>query len=126
MSIAKNTIAGILNASFYDVTEEYAQLLEDWYGVDMSLIDHDDEDLANLVWGLTRSIDYWRTNLNRLTPYEKLRIRYEALIEQHQALLEDYLDVKSLLKTLRKTRGISPDLYALTEGRLIDKDTSAA
>lgn len=104
MSIASDTIAGVLNASFYDVTEEYAELLEEWYGEDLSLIDHDDEGLAAAVWGLTHSIDYWRTNPARMTPYEKLRIEYQALVEQYQSILEECSALKATVMLLQETR----------------------
>jgi hypothetical protein len=99
MSMASNTVAGILNATFYDVTEEYASLLKDWYGDDLSSIDCDDEDLADAVWELTRSINYWRTDPDRMTPYEKLRAKYEALMETHQSLLDER---RKLVSTIRQ------------------------
>jgi hypothetical protein len=99
MSMASNTVAGILNATFYDVTEEYTNLLKDWYGEDLSRIDCDDEDLADAVRGLTRSINYWRTDPDRMTPYERLRARYEALIETHQSLLDER---RKLVSTIRQ------------------------
>jgi hypothetical protein len=104
MSMASNTVAGILNATFYDVTEEYASLLKDWYGEDLSSIDYDDEDLADAVRGLTRSINYWRTNPDRTTPYERLRARYEALIETHQSLLDERRMLISIIRRQQEGR----------------------
>jgi hypothetical protein len=104
MGIARDVIAGILNASFYDVTEEYAELIETWYGEDLSLLNHDDEDLATAVWGLTHSINFWRTNPNQMNPYEKLRLKYEMLIEQHQSLLEECHALKAAINQSQETR----------------------
>jgi hypothetical protein len=98
MSIASNTITGILGASFHDVTEEYAELLQDWYGEDLSLLDHDDEDLATAVRAMTRRIGYWRTGSIRMTPYERLRAKYEALIEMHQSLMEERRILKCAIR----------------------------
>jgi len=101
MSNASNIIAGVLGLSVFDVTDEYAQLLEDWYGDDLSLLDYDDDDLATAVNRLTRSIAFWRTNPNRLSPYEKLSLKYEALIEQHRALLDVYHEAQIIIADLR-------------------------
>jgi hypothetical protein len=90
MSVASNYISGILNEPWYDVTEEYTELLSQWYGEDLSLFDADDEDLAECVRRLTRTFRYWRTNPRQMTPYEKLRSEYYALTEQHQRLLDEY------------------------------------
>ena len=90
MSVASNYIAGILNEPWYDVTEEYDELLSQWYGEDLSLFDADDEELAACVRRLTRTFRYWRTNPEQMTSYEKLRSEYEALTEQHQCLLDEY------------------------------------
>jgi hypothetical protein len=90
MSVASNYISGVLNETWYDVTEEYAELLSQWYGEDLSLFDADDEDLATCVRRLTRTFRYWRTNPGQMTPYEKLRSEYEALTEQYQCLLDEY------------------------------------
>ena len=102
MSVASDTIAGVLGISVFDVTEDYAQILEDWYGEDLSLLDHDDDDLAAAVRRLLRPIDFWRTNPKRMTPYEKLRAEHEALIEQHRALLEEHRDALLRIKNLSK------------------------
>jgi hypothetical protein len=90
MSIASDYISGILNEPWYDVTEQYAELLSQWYGDDLSLFDADDEELAVCVRRLTRTFRYWRTDPDLMTPYEKLRRKYEALTEQYQCLLDEY------------------------------------
>jgi hypothetical protein len=90
MSIASDYISGILNEPWYDVTEEYAELLSQWYGDDLSLFDADDEELAVCVRRLTRTFRYWRTDPDLMTPYEKLRRKYEALTEQYQRLVDEY------------------------------------
>jgi hypothetical protein len=89
MSMASNYISGILNEQWYDVTEEYSELLSQWYGDDLSLFDTDDEDLAICLRRLSRTFRYWRTNPGHMTPYEKLRRDYEALTEQCRALIDD-------------------------------------
>jgi len=112
MSIASDVIAGVLGVSGFDITEEYARLLEDWYGEDLSLLDHNDDDLAAAVWRLTNSIAFWRMSPRRMTPYERLRSQYEALIDQHQALMEDHRELHAELdriqlrhhRTVRKSR----------------------
>jgi hypothetical protein len=90
MSIASDYISGILNEPWYDITEEYAGLLSQWYGDDLSLFDADDEELAVCVRRLTRTFRYWRTDPGHMTPYEKLRREYEALTEQYQRIVDEY------------------------------------
>jgi hypothetical protein len=85
----------ILNeTSWYDITEEYALLLREWYGEDLSLFDPNDEDFADSVRRLTKTFRYWRAKPQYLiTPYEKLRNEYECLVEVHAKLMMAYLDI---------------------------------
>jgi hypothetical protein len=120
MGIASDYISGILNEPWYDVTEEYSELLSVWYGDDLSLIDVDDEDLAVCVRGLTRTFRYWRTDPGHMTPYERLRREYEALTEQHQRIVDEYHILLAEAKSQVALPGTS-NLSLITTERRIPK-----
>jgi hypothetical protein len=126
MSIASDYISGILNEPWYDVTEEYAELLSQWYGDDLSLFDADDEELAACVRRLTRTFRYWRTDPGHMTPYEKLRREYEALTEQYQRIVDEY----RILLAESKTRMDLPETSSLnrftTERRTLGYEQQTA
>jgi len=93
MSETSNFINAILTEASYDFTEEYEELLKDWYGDDISMFNPDDEDLLDVARCLTRHIEFWRTASDPKYPwtsYEKLRYKYEMLLRVHSNLLEAY------------------------------------
>jgi hypothetical protein len=92
MNEANEYIRGLLAESWYDITEEYGELLRKWYGEDISMFDPEDEDLCDSIRRLTSTFRFWCCGPPFvLTPYEKLRGEYDALIELHAQLLEEYV-----------------------------------
>jgi len=92
---ANNYISALLTEPFCDLTEEYEELLKDWYGDDLSLFDIDDEDLASAVRRLTDLERFWFTSTYPpLTSYEKLRRKYETLLAIHSCLIEAYENLR--------------------------------
>ena len=86
-----------------DLNEEYEELLMDWYGDDISLLDIDDIDLYDVVGRLTSLLRFWRTDFDcPLTSYEKLRRKYEALLYVHSNLIEAYAYLSDVNEQLVK------------------------
>jgi hypothetical protein len=80
-----------LDDSFeHDFSEECAGLLSEWYGDDLSSFDPDDEDLNIAFNNLRRSISFWRTGIITASPYQKLRIMYDSLLDAYMLLVEDH------------------------------------
>jgi len=104
MSKAKNYIDALLTETFYDATENLDELLRDWYGDDLSLFNIDDPDLSIAARSLTRYIQFWGTAAYPpLTSYEKLRRKYDALLDVHSNLLEEYAILRDEKAQLAET-----------------------
>lgn len=92
---ANNFISALITEPFCDFTEEYEELLGDWYGDDLSLFDIDDEDLCHAVRKMTSVTRFWCTApYPPLTSYEKLRRKYETLLAIHSFLIEAYINLR--------------------------------
>jgi len=85
-----NFIESLLDETLgYDMREEYADLLSDWYGDDISLFDPDDEDLNIAFRRLNNTYTFWKTSRYVTSPYQKLRMKYDLLLESYMQLIED-------------------------------------
>ena len=103
MSETSMYISELLQETFYDFTEEYDELLNDWYGDDLSIFNPDDEDLYDVVKRLTRKIRFWCTSPNPpLSSYEKLRRKYESLLAIHSRLIEAHCSLRDENEQLAK------------------------
>ena len=91
MHNTRNLAESLLNEAFgYDMAEECAALLWEWYGDDLSPFDPDDEDL-NIAFGRLRTRwTFWQTDRYAVSPYQKLRRKYDALIEAYMLLVDDF------------------------------------
>ena len=99
-----NFISALLAEPFCDLAEEYEELLTDWYGDDLALFDIYDEDLCQAVRKLqsvTRLC--WTATYPQMTSYEKLRCKYEALLNVHSCLIEAYGNLSDENEKLGKT-----------------------
>ena len=89
-----NLLGSLLDDSFgHDLTEECAGLLSEWYGDDLSAFDPEDEDLNTAFAGLRRSISFWRAGPSSISPYQRLRLMYDAILEAYIQLAEDHKDL---------------------------------
>lgn len=87
-------IESLLNETLgYDMCEQYAALLYDWYGDDISLFNPDDEDLAIAFNRLRKTDLFWRTSPTAQSPYQKLSRKYDILLESYMQLLDVYKNV---------------------------------
>ena len=91
MNTTRNLANSLLNESFgYDFSEECAGLLLEWYGDDLSSFDLDDEDLEIAFGRLRTYFTFWRTGRYTISPYQKLRLKYDALLESYLQMIDDY------------------------------------
>jgi hypothetical protein len=94
MYTAQKFIDDILTQSaWFDMDGDCEALLDDWYADDISMIGSDDEDLAIAFMRLRNTYTFWRTGAEEKTPYQKLKLKYDAL-------LEAYLQMANDLKTI--------------------------
>ena len=109
MSSISDFIESHLNETLgYEMREKYEELLYDWYGDDLSLFNPDDEDLAIAFINLRKNDLFWRTNPVLTSPYQKLRRKYDALLESYMQIVDDYktacFEKEQLAAACRKTR----------------------
>jgi len=127
----------LITEPFCDFTEEFEDLLMDWYGDDLSIFNIDDDDLCHIVGRLANLLRFWCTDCDvPISSYEKLRRKYEALITIHNRLLEAYSnlldDNEQLAKACRygKRKIISTKIKdgcgSVKERRYPKSDTSSA
>jgi len=74
----------------YDMREEAEQLLSEWYGGDLSAFDPDDQELNMAFAGLMRTLLFSKKGAYAISSYEKLRMKYDALLEVHTKLIEEH------------------------------------
>ena len=86
----------------YEMGEAYEELLYDWYGDDLSLFNPDDSDLAIALVSLRKNHLFWHTSPNAISPYQKLRRKYDALLESHMQLVDDYREACSEIEQFEK------------------------
>jgi len=110
---ANKYIHALFNEPFCDLAEEYEELLRDWYGDDISLFDLDDEDLSEALRRLTQIDRFWRT-ASKPDPshYEKLRRKYDLLLELYSSLAEDYNNLRNDNRKLAVAR-TPPGCYSI-------------
>jgi hypothetical protein len=134
MYIAKHFIESLLNETVgYDMREEYTGLLFEWYGDDLSGFDPDDEDLIVAFERLRSNYTFWRTGPYNVSPYQKLRAKYDALLETYMQSIDELTALRheneQLAMACRKSQrmGVSNKIKggcgsAKKERRLIKND----
>jgi hypothetical protein len=95
MQIEKSFVWEMLNESWFDITEEFEELLSEWCDDLSVVIPDDDIDFNDTVRSITRGYKYWRFNPDQMTSYERLRTRYDALLEAHIQLINDHQELRA-------------------------------
>ena len=91
MDTIRNCINSHLNESYgYENREKYDELLYDWYGEDLSLFNPDDEDLAIAFNTLRMNSYFWQINPVLTSPYQRLKRKYDALLESFMQMIDNY------------------------------------
>jgi hypothetical protein len=102
MNDQRNYIRGLLYESWFDITEEYEELMQEWYGDPMAVFDPEDADLTDVVRACTKSYRYWHFDPNQMTSFERLRMAYDVLVQAHVQLSESYQELLSAYETPKK------------------------
>jgi hypothetical protein len=121
MQIEKNFTQELLNESWFDITEELDDLIGEWYGEASNGFPDNDIDFNDAVRSLISGYRYWRFNPETMTSYEKLRSKYEYLLEVHQCLIESYNELlsKSEFATARRKQTQLKSITTKTKGGYI-------
>jgi len=89
----------------YEMGEQYEELLREWFGDEIPIFVPDDYELANAFRNIRLNDLFWRANPHNISPYQKLRNKYDVLIEAFMQLSDDYKEICVLYENI-----ISADL----------------
>ncbi|MDR3304571.1 MAG: hypothetical protein LBS85_00860 [Clostridiales Family XIII bacterium] len=89
---AKHYTEELMACDWFDITEEYEDLLQEWYGDSSAAYSTDDDDFADSFRALTKNYRFWHFDEKPMTSYERLRARYNALLDLHLGLVGLYKD----------------------------------
>jgi len=90
---AKHYTEELMTCDWFDITEEYENLLQEWYGDSSAAYNTDDDDFADAFRALAKNYRFWHFDEKSMTSYERLRARYNALLDLHLDLVELYKDL---------------------------------